>query len=81
MENKIDHESFLEYEKKILDPNITGQIRYTVDSSIQSSVKYDYLCEKFGKEKVDEVFISMDINFLALDKHEIFSRVKLELQK
>lgn len=81
MENKLDHESFLEYEKKILDPNITGQIRYTVDSSIQAAVKYDYLCDKFTKEKVDLLFKKMDINFLDLDKHDVFSLAKLELQK
>jgi hypothetical protein len=43
-------ENIQNFENIILN---TKEIKYTVDRAIESSVKYEYLCDGFGKEKTD----------------------------
>jgi hypothetical protein len=43
-------ENIQNFENIILN---TKEIKYTVDRDIESSVKYEYLCDSFGKEKTD----------------------------
>jgi hypothetical protein len=37
----------------ILNKENTEDIKYTVDSNTEALVKYEYLCDSFGKEKTD----------------------------
>ena len=43
-------ENIQNFENIILN---TKEIKYTVDRDIEASVKYEYLCDSFGKEKTD----------------------------
>lgn len=43
-------ENIQNFENIILN---TKEIKYTVDRDIEASVKYEYLCDGFGKEKTD----------------------------
>ena len=52
------------------------EIKYTIDRSIEASVKYDYLTEIYGKEKVDAVVP----DFLVLYEHEVFLEIKHKLE-
>ena len=52
------------------------EIKYTIDRSIEASVKYDYLTEIYGKEKVDSVVP----DFLVLYDHEVFLEAKQKLE-
>jgi|LauGreDrversion4_2_1035121.scaffolds.fasta_scaffold189375_3 hypothetical protein len=52
------------------------EIKYTIDRSIEASVKYDYLTEIYGKEKVDAVVP----DFLVLYEHEVFLEIKQKLE-
>lgn len=81
MEEKINPRSVVEFEESILNPDNTGEIRYTVDSSIEASVKYDYLCENFGKNKVESLFKEKEINFLDLHRYDLFLEIKEELKQ
>ena len=47
------NEEVHKFEKMILDNKNTQDIKYNIDRDIESSVKYEYLCESFGKEKTD----------------------------
>ena len=52
------------------------EIKYTIDTSIEASVKYDYLVEVYGKEAVDSVVP----DFLALYDHDLFLETKQKLE-
>ena len=52
------------------------EIKYTIDRSIEASVKYDYLTEIYGKEKVDSIVP----DFLVLYDHEVFLEAKQKLE-
>jgi hypothetical protein len=47
------NEEVQKFEEMILDKENTHEIKYNIDRDIEASVKYQYLCESFGKEKTD----------------------------
>ena len=46
-------ENIQNFENMILNKENTEEIKYTIDSNMEALVKYEYLCESFGKEKTD----------------------------
>lgn len=42
-----------EFEDQIFDKEKNPNVKYNVDQTIEASVKYDFLIENYGKEKVD----------------------------
>lgn len=66
-----------EFEDSLLDGIKNPNIKYSLDKAIDSSVKYDYLVENFGKENVDTLV--SDVLYLA--DFEFFNNVKLKLEK
>jgi len=46
-------ESIQNFENIILNKENTKEIKYTIDSNMEALVKYEYLCDSFGKEKTD----------------------------
>lgn len=60
--------------------SINGQenteIKYTIDRSIEASVRYDYLVENYTKERVDSIVP----DFLELYDSEFFAEIKEKLE-
>ena len=53
----------------ILNKENTEEIKYTVDSNMEALVKYEYLCDSFGKEKTD---LAIEKSFLEMtDLHDL----------
>ena len=46
-------ENIQNFENMILIKENTEEIKYTVDCNTEALVRYEYLCESFGKEKTD----------------------------
>ena len=46
-------ENIQNFENMILNKENTEEIKYTVDCNTEALVRYEYLCESFGKEKTD----------------------------
>ena len=46
-------ENIQNFENIILNKENTKEIKYTVDCNTEALVRYEYLCESFGKEKTD----------------------------
>ena len=46
-------ENIQNFENMILNKENTEEIKYTVDINMEALVKYEYLCDSFGKEKTD----------------------------
>jgi hypothetical protein len=63
------NENVNNFEKLILDNKNTPEIKYSIDRNIESSVKYEYLCESFGKEKADSAI--KESGFDLLDLYDI----------
>lgn len=66
-----------EFENSLLSGIKNPDIKYSLDKAIESSVKYDYLVENFGKANVD----SLVTDVLYLSDFEFFTEVKLKLEK
>jgi hypothetical protein len=66
-----------EFEDSLSDNIKNPDIKYSLDKAIDGEVKYRYLTEKFGIEKV-EALVS---DFLLLSDFEFFTRIKEKLQK
>lgn len=47
------NDNLQDFENVILNKENTKEIKYTIDTDIETSVRYEYLCEMFGKEKTD----------------------------
>jgi hypothetical protein len=72
---------FLDFEKKILDKSMTGDITYYTDVIIDSKVKYDYLVETYGKAKVDSALEENKIDKESLFYVESFNTIEEILKK
>ena len=66
-----------EFEDSLLDGIKNPNIKYSLDKAIDSSVKYNYLVENFGKDVVDALV--SDVLYLA--DFQFFSDVKSKLDK
>ena len=64
-----------EFEDLINDP-ANNEIKYSIDRSIEASVKYSYLTEKYGKEAVDNLVPDT----LTLSDYDVFVEVKKQLE-
>lgn len=65
-----------EFEDSLSDNINNPDIKYSLDKVIEGEVKYNYLVEIFGKERVD--FLVSD--FLFLSDFEFFVKIKEKLQ-
>lgn len=63
-----------DFEKIILGDTIP-KIKYSVDRDIESSVKYDFLCENFGKTEVDDALKKSGIALIDLSDLEKYKEV------
>jgi hypothetical protein len=64
-----------EFEDLINDPT-NSEVKYSIDRSIEASVKYSYLTEKYGKEAVDNLV--QDV--LTLSDYDVFLEIKEQLE-
>jgi hypothetical protein len=64
-----------EFEDLINDPT-NNEVKYSIDRSIEASVKYSYLTEKYGKEAVDNLVPDT----LALSDYDVFVEIKKQLE-
>ena len=65
-----------EFEDSLSDNINNPDIKYSLDKVIEGEVKYNYLVEIFGKERVD-LLVS---DFLFLSDFEFFVKIKEKLQ-
>jgi hypothetical protein len=65
-----------EFEDSLSSDVNNPDIKYSLDRVIEGEVKYNYLIENFGKERVD----SLVSDFLFLSDFEFFSKIKEKLQ-
>jgi aspartyl-tRNA synthetase len=56
-------ENIQNFENIILNKENTKEIKYTIDSNMEALVKYEYLCDSFGKEKTD---LAIEKSFLEM---------------
>jgi len=63
-----------DFEKIILGDKVP-KIKYTVDNDIESSVRYDFLCENFSKSEVDSALAKLDMTFLELSDLEKYKSI------
>jgi hypothetical protein len=73
MENSKEIKDF----EELLKSKNDSDIKYTIDTSIESSVKYDYLVEVYGKDNVNSVVENRENLFDT----EYYSLVLSELEK
>lgn len=76
----IDKKHFLDFEEKIMDPSNTGNIKYALDRILQSEVRYSYLCDNYGEEKVKEALEKCRILITGLCEDSDFKYVEDELK-
>jgi hypothetical protein len=68
----MDNKKFSEFESKLFEVEVTPDIKYSIDTDMESKVKYDFLVEKYGKEKVDDIVS----DYTTLFNQEEFERIK-----
>lgn len=73
------NENFENFENKILDKENTGPIKYKVDKNIEAAVKLQFLCDSYGKERVEEAMQELGINFIDLAEIKFFEKVSRKI--
>ena len=73
MQNSTELQNF---EDELFDKTKNPTIRYNIDHSIEASVKYDFLVETYGKEKVNTIVS----DFQRLHDQSYFLEVQNKLQ-
>ena len=64
---------FEEFEEKILS---VQNIKYSRDQNLESSIRFDYLCDEIGFEEVNEYLDANSIDVSALANDESFDSVR-----
>jgi hypothetical protein len=59
-------ENIQNFENIILDKENTKNIKYTVDSNMEALVKYEYLCDSFGKKKTNSAIKESGLEMVDL---------------
>ena len=77
----MKREIITEFEKVILDKENGNQIKYSVDRDIEASVKYDFLCEKYGKERVDLFLSDLQRTFVDLCDESFFLQLQNQIEE
>ncbi len=75
--NYMNKDVIEEFEDSLSDKIKNPNIKYSIDRVIEGEVKYGYLVENFGKDRVDELVS----DFLFLSDFDFFSAVKEKLQE
>jgi hypothetical protein len=75
------NEEVQKFEEMILDNKNTPEIKYNIDRDIEASVKYEYLCECFGKEKTDSAIKESELEISDLHDLSNFNIVTEILNK
>jgi hypothetical protein len=65
-----------EFEDSLSNNIQNPDIKYSLDRVIEGEVKYGYLTEKFGKERVD----ALVSDFLFLSDFDFFLKIKEKLE-
>jgi len=60
----------------LINDSANNEVKYSIDRSIEASVKYSYLTEKYGKEVVDNLVPDT----LALSDYDVFLEIKKQLE-
>lgn len=68
----MDNKKFSEFESKLFEVEVTPNIKYSIDKDMESKIKYDFLVEKYGKDKVDGIVS----DYSSLFDPQEFERVK-----
>lgn len=71
----MNHENFENFEKVILNNEKTPSIKYRIDENMEAAVKYQFLCDTYGKEKVESVLTDLKISFLDLADQDSFKKI------
>jgi len=75
------NEEVQKFEEMIPDNKNTPDIKYNIDRDIEASVKYEYLCESFGKEKTDSAIKESELEISDLHDLSNFNIVTEILNK
>jgi hypothetical protein len=81
MEDKLDNQQFENFEGTILNQEKTGEIKYSIDRDIEASVRYDYLSEIHGIEKVKNALDGIGKTFIDLSDTNLFREISERLSK
>ena len=68
---------FKEFEEQLMG---VSKIKYVRDENLESSLRFDYLCDEFGFEKINNLFDSKGYKIEDLSSDEFFGNVKNELE-
>lgn len=74
-------ENFENFEKQILNSVNTGPIKYKVDKNIESAVKFQFLCDTYGQDRVQETMKEVGVSFVELAETELFDKVSKKISE
>jgi hypothetical protein len=71
----MNHENFENFEKVILNNEKTPSIKYRIDENMEAAVKYQFLCDSYGKDRVQSVLTDLNLSFLDLANQDSFKKI------
>jgi hypothetical protein len=71
----MNHENFENFEKVILNNEKTPSIKYRIDENMEASIKYQFLCDSYGKDRVQSVLTDLNLSFLDLANQDSFKKI------
>lgn len=74
-----DLERLQEFEGQILSLDEEGAPKYSIDYEMESQIKFDFLIETFGVDRVFRSFESLGIQKDDLSEPEVYQKIYLDL--
>jgi hypothetical protein len=64
-----------QFEETLLTEGSNNDIKYSIDRDLEGAVRYDFLQETYGKDRVDEVLRDNGKGFLELGDTEYYALI------
>ena len=72
----------IEIEKMLLNLETPGnEIKYSIDFETESKVRYEFLCDTNGKERIDSLMAEENMSILDLTNEEKFQGILSKIKE
>lgn len=77
----INQDDFVNFEKTILNQENTPSVKYKVDHNMEAAIKFQFLCDTYGKDKVQSTLEELKLSFLDIADPQNFLLISEKIKE
>lgn len=77
----INQDDFVNFEKTILNQENTPSVKYKIDHNMESAIRFQFLCDTYGKDKVQSTLEELKFSFLDIADPQNFLLISEKIKE